>query len=51
MPTCLPAARGFAIPISMTKNIMHNLIATDHVTRGWFGVAAQPCTYRPAPTM
>jgi serine protease Do len=33
---------GFAIPINMAKNIMHSLIGTGHVTRGWLGVAIQP---------
>jgi len=44
------AARDFAIPINMAKNIMHSLIGPGHVTHGWLGVAIQPRALRPAPT-
>lgn len=29
---------GFAIPVSMAKNVMEQIIATGTVTRGWIGV-------------
>ncbi|MDX2217802.1 MAG: trypsin-like peptidase domain-containing protein [Burkholderiales bacterium] len=29
---------GFAIPVSMAKNVMEQIIATGSVTRGWIGV-------------
>ena len=45
------AARGFAIPINMAKNIMHSLIGTGQVTRGWLGVAIQPRANPPTHTM
>jgi serine protease Do len=32
---------GFAIPINMAKTVMHSLIGTGHVTRGWLGIAIQ----------
>jgi serine protease Do len=35
---------GFAIPITMAREIMGQLIATGRVTRGWLGVAIQDLT-------
>jgi serine protease Do len=35
---------GFAIPISLTKPVITDLVATGHVVRGWLGVAVQPLT-------
>ncbi len=35
---------GFAVPISMAKNILPQLRASGHVTRGWLGVVIQPLT-------
>ena len=35
---------GFAIPISMAKNVMNALIAEGKVSRGWLGVIIQPIT-------
>ncbi|SBT09589.1 2-alkenal reductase [Candidatus Accumulibacter aalborgensis] len=32
---------GFAIPISIAKNVMEQIIQTGGVTRGWIGVEAQ----------
>jgi len=35
---------GFAIPISLAKNIMEQIIKTGTVTRGWIGVEMQEIT-------
>ncbi len=35
---------GFAIPISLAKNIMEQIIQTGTVTRGWIGVEVQKIT-------
>jgi serine protease Do len=35
---------GFAIPINLAKEIMHQLIKEGEVTRGWLGVVIQPLT-------
>ncbi len=35
---------GFAIPVSMAKQIMEQIIATGQVTRGWIGVEVQEIT-------
>ncbi len=35
---------GFAIPINMAKSIVHSLITTGHVVRGFLGVAIQDLT-------
>jgi serine protease Do len=35
---------GFAIPINAAKNILPQLEAKGHVTRGWLGVSLQPVT-------
>ncbi|TLD44302.1 MAG: Periplasmic pH-dependent serine endoprotease DegQ [Accumulibacter sp.] len=35
---------GFAIPISLARNVMEQIIATGSVTRGWIGVEAQEIT-------
>ena len=35
---------GFAIPVSMAKSIMAEIIATGTVTRGWIGVEVQEIT-------
>jgi serine protease Do len=35
---------GFAIPINEAKNILPQLQAQGHVTRGWLGVTIQPMT-------
>jgi serine protease DegQ len=32
---------GFAIPISIARNVMEQIIQTGSVTRGWIGVEAQ----------
>ena len=35
---------GFAIPISLAKNVMEQIIKTGSVTRGWIGVEMQEIT-------
>ena len=35
---------GFAIPISITRSVMEQIIRTGSVTRGWIGVEAQEIT-------
>ena len=35
---------GFAIPVSIAKQVMEQLIATGTVTRGWIGVELQEIT-------
>jgi serine protease DegQ len=35
---------GFAIPVSLAKKIMEQIIETGAVTRGWFGVDVAPVT-------
>jgi len=35
---------GFAIPISITRSVMEQIIKTGSVTRGWIGVEAQEIT-------
>lgn len=35
---------GFAIPVSLAKDVMTQIIQTGHVQRGWLGVAAQDIT-------
>lgn len=35
---------GFAIPTSMAKSVMHSLISTGKVIRGWLGVTVQNLT-------
>jgi Do/DeqQ family serine protease len=35
---------GFAIPVSLAKNIMEQIIKTGTVTRGWIGVEVQDMT-------
>jgi serine protease DegQ len=35
---------GFAIPISIAKNVMEQIIQNGSVTRGWIGVEAQEIT-------
>jgi len=35
---------GFAIPVSLAKKIMEQIIETGTVTRGWFGVEVTPVT-------
>ena len=35
---------GFAIPISIARNVMEQIIETGTVTRGWIGVEAQEIT-------
>ena len=35
---------GFAIPISIARNVMEEIIRTGTVTRGWIGVEAQEIT-------
>ncbi len=35
---------GFAVPINMAKDILPQLRAKGHVTRGWLGVVIQPVT-------
>ena len=32
---------GFAIPVSLAKNVMQQIIEHGHVVRGWLGVAIQ----------
>jgi serine protease Do len=41
-----PAANtiGFAVPINMAKDVLPQLRATGHVTRGWLGVVIQKVT-------
>jgi serine protease Do len=35
---------GFAVPVTMARSIMDEIIATGKVVRGWLGVAVQPVT-------
>ncbi|MEW5888241.1 MAG: Do family serine endopeptidase [Pseudomonadota bacterium] len=35
---------GFAIPVSLAKNVMEQIIQTGSVTRGWIGVEVQEIT-------
>jgi serine protease DegQ len=35
---------GFAIPVSMARNVMEQIIKTGSVTRGWIGVEVQEIT-------
>jgi serine protease Do len=35
---------GFAVPASMARNVMDQILKTGRVTRGWMGVTAQPLT-------
>ncbi len=35
---------GFAIPVSLAKNVMQQIIEYGHVVRGWLGVAIQSIT-------
>ena len=35
---------GFAIPVSITRSVMEQIIRTGSVTRGWIGVEAQEIT-------
>jgi serine protease Do len=35
---------GFAIPSSMVREVMHEIIADGRVSRGWLGVSIQPLT-------
>lgn len=35
---------GFAIPMSIARDVMNQIIQTGHVTRGWLGVEAQDIT-------
>ncbi len=35
---------GFAIPVSLARNVMEQIIKTGSVTRGWIGVEVQPIT-------
>jgi serine protease DegS len=35
---------GFAIPISLAKNVMTQIIEKGHVVRGWLGIEAQDIT-------
>ena len=37
---------GFAVPINMAKEILPQLRASGHVTRGWLGVVIQKITPR-----
>jgi Do/DeqQ family serine protease len=37
---------GFAIPIDLAEGIMHQLINTGHVVRGWLGIQGQNVTER-----
>lgn len=35
---------GFAIPVSLARNVMEQIIRTGGVTRGWIGVEVQEIT-------
>jgi len=35
---------GFAIPVSLARNVLSQIIATGEVTRGWLGVEPQAIT-------
>ena len=35
---------GFAIPVSLAKRVLEQIIETGSVTRGWFGVGVAPLT-------
>ncbi len=41
---------GFAIPASMARRVMPQLLATGQVTRGWLGIRIQPLTDELAPS-
>jgi serine protease Do len=41
---------GFAIPVSMARRVLPQLLATGRVTRGWLGVRIQPLTEELAPS-
>lgn len=41
---------GFAIPISLAKNVMTQIIEKGHVVRGWLGIEAQDITPQLADT-
>ncbi len=41
---------GFAIPASMVRRVMPQLVATGRVTRGWLGIRIQPLTADLAPS-
>jgi serine protease DegS len=41
---------GFAIPISLAKNVMTQIIEKGHVVRGWLGIEAQDITPKLAQT-
>ena len=42
---------GFAVPISMAKNVMSRLVEEGEVVRGWLGVSIQPLTPEMAESM
>jgi len=42
---------GFAVPINMAKEVLKQIRATGHVTRGWLGVAIQRITLDIAKSM
>jgi serine protease DegQ len=35
---------GFAIPVSLAKSIMEQIVKTGSVTRGWVGIEVQELT-------
>ena len=35
---------GFAIPADLARGVMHQLVETGHVARGWLGIAGQDIT-------
>ncbi|AYH42621.1 Do family serine endopeptidase [Azoarcus sp. DN11] len=35
---------GFAIPVSIARNVLEQIVSTGHVTRGWIGVEIQEIT-------
>jgi serine protease DegQ len=42
---------GFAIPVSLAKKVMEQIIETGSVTRGWFGIEVVPITPELAESM
>jgi serine protease DegQ len=42
---------GFAIPVSLAKRVLEQIIETGSVTRGWFGVGVAPLTPELAESM
>ena len=50
-PTGGSVGIGFAIPSDMVRNVVNQIVATGHVTRGYLGVEAQPVSAQLAPAL